>query len=86
MYIQAKKWLRACISILGYGGLFALRCAVFGGLGTATSADYLDVFAHTIPDVLRKGGISANDVIGVGIVLQLVRYCLLRMTVLLCVF
>lgn len=29
--------------------------------------DYLDVFAHTIPDVLRQSGISADDVIGVGI-------------------
>lgn len=29
--------------------------------------DYIDVFAHTIPDVLKKTGISADDVTGVGI-------------------
>jgi len=28
--------------------------------------DYLDVLAHTIPDVLKKAGVSAEDVIGVG--------------------
>jgi len=28
--------------------------------------DYLDVLAHTIPDVLRKSGVSADDVIGIG--------------------
>ncbi len=28
--------------------------------------DYLDVLAHTIPEVLEKSGISADDVIGVG--------------------
>lgn len=29
--------------------------------------DYLDVFSHTIPDVLKKTGISPEDVIGIGI-------------------
>ena len=29
--------------------------------------DYLDVFAYTIPEVLKKSGVSAEDVIGVGI-------------------
>ena len=29
--------------------------------------DYLDVFAHTIPAVLKEAGVSAEDVIGVGI-------------------
>ncbi len=29
--------------------------------------DYLDVFAKTIPDVINKAGISADDIIGVGI-------------------
>ena len=29
--------------------------------------DYLDVLAHTIPDALQKAGVSAEDVIGVGI-------------------
>lgn len=29
--------------------------------------DYLDVFSHTIPDVLKKSGVKASDVIGVGI-------------------
>lgn len=29
--------------------------------------DYLDVFAHTIPEVLKKAGAAASDVIGVGI-------------------
>jgi L-ribulokinase len=29
--------------------------------------DYLDVFAFTIPDVIKKSGISASDVIGIGI-------------------
>jgi len=29
--------------------------------------DYLDVFANTIPEVLRKAGCSPDDVIGVGI-------------------
>ena len=29
--------------------------------------DYLDVLAHTIPDALQKAGVSADDVIGVGI-------------------
>lgn len=29
--------------------------------------DYLDVFAHTIPDVLRQTGVNPADVIGVGI-------------------
>jgi L-ribulokinase len=29
--------------------------------------DYLDVLATTIPDVLKKSGVSADDVIGVGI-------------------
>jgi L-ribulokinase len=29
--------------------------------------DYIDVLSHTIPDVLKKAGISADDVIGVGI-------------------
>ena len=28
--------------------------------------DYLDVFAHTIPDVLKQSGISPDDVIGLG--------------------
>ena len=28
--------------------------------------DYLDVLAHTIPEVLRKSGVSADDVIGIG--------------------
>lgn len=28
--------------------------------------DYLDVLSHTIPEVLEKSGISADDVIGVG--------------------
>ncbi|MCD7826977.1 MAG: ribulokinase [Clostridiales bacterium] len=28
--------------------------------------DYLDVLSHTIPDVLKKSGISADDVIGIG--------------------
>ena len=29
--------------------------------------DYLDVFENTIPDVLSKSGVSAEDVIGVGV-------------------
>lgn len=29
--------------------------------------DYLDVFSHTIPEVLKTSGVSASDVIGVGI-------------------
>lgn len=29
--------------------------------------DYLDVFAYTIPEVLKKSGVSPEDVIGVGI-------------------
>ena len=29
--------------------------------------DYLDVLAHAIPDALQKAGVSAEDVIGVGI-------------------
>ena len=29
--------------------------------------DYLDVFSHTIPDVLKKTGISPEDVIAIGI-------------------
>ncbi|MBH1941944.1 ribulokinase [Mobilitalea sibirica] len=29
--------------------------------------DYLDVLAHTIPEVLKESGISAEDIIGVGI-------------------
>lgn len=29
--------------------------------------DYLDVFAYTIPEVLKKSGVSADDVIGIGI-------------------
>lgn len=29
--------------------------------------DYLDVFAHTIPDVLAQAGVQADDVAGVGI-------------------
>jgi L-ribulokinase len=29
--------------------------------------DYIDVFTHTIPDVLKQSGVSAGDVIGVGI-------------------
>lgn len=29
--------------------------------------DYLDVFANTIPDVLKTAGVSADDVIGVGV-------------------
>ena len=28
--------------------------------------DYLDVLAHTIPEVLQKAGVSADDVIGIG--------------------
>lgn len=28
--------------------------------------DYLDVLAHTIPEVLKKSGVSADDVIGIG--------------------
>ena len=28
--------------------------------------DYLDVLAHTIPEVLKKAGVSADDVIGIG--------------------
>lgn len=28
--------------------------------------DYLDVFAHTIPDVIKKSGISPDDIIGLG--------------------
>ena len=28
--------------------------------------DYLDVFYHTIPEVLRKSGVAAADVIGIG--------------------
>ncbi len=28
--------------------------------------DYLDVLAHTIPDVLKKAGVDAEDVIGIG--------------------
>jgi L-ribulokinase len=29
--------------------------------------DYLDVFAHTVPDVLRQTGVSPEDVIGLGV-------------------
>ncbi|NLM51094.1 MAG: ribulokinase [Clostridiaceae bacterium] len=29
--------------------------------------DYLDVLSHTIPDVLKKANVSADDVIGIGI-------------------
>ncbi|MDR3051707.1 MAG: ribulokinase [Oscillospiraceae bacterium] len=29
--------------------------------------DYLDVLAHTVPDVLQKAGVNAADVVGVGI-------------------
>ncbi len=29
--------------------------------------DYLEVFYHTIPDVIAKSGVSASDIIGVGI-------------------
>ncbi len=30
-------------------------------------ADYLEVFSHTIPDVMKKADVSADDVVGVGI-------------------
>ncbi len=29
--------------------------------------DYLDVLSHTIPDVIKQSGVSADDIIGVGI-------------------
>ena len=30
-------------------------------------ADYLDVLAHTVPQVIRDAGVSAEDVVGIGI-------------------
>jgi L-ribulokinase len=29
--------------------------------------DYFDVLYHTIPDVIKQSGVSADDIIGVGI-------------------
>jgi len=46
-----------------------LPCGVKLGVDFALQhpQDYLDVFANTVPDVMRQGGVRPEDIVGIGI-------------------